>query len=91
MTATASLQMAASRGSHASNNGKVFTMKAKKNKMMTIVALLLITVVLLSGCAAQQPQTQIKSQEEARQTVENVTDNIGGIQDTLSEIDEAFG
>ena len=56
-----------------------------------LIALLLITVVLLSGCAAQQPQTQIKSQEEARQTVENVTDNIGGIQDTLAEIDEAFG
>ena len=65
--------------------------KAKKNKTMAIIALLLISVVLLSGCAAPQQKTDIKSPEEARQVVENVTDNIGGIQDTLSEIDETFG
>ena len=61
-----------------------------KDRMKIMIALLLISVVLLSGCAAQ-PETTIKSPEEARQVVENVTDNIGGIQDTLSEIDEAFG
>ena len=64
-------------------------MKAKKNKAMMIIALLLIAVLLFSGCAAQQPQ--IKSQEEAQQVVSNVTENIGDIQDTLEEIDQTFG
>jgi uncharacterized lipoprotein YajG len=62
-----------------------------KDKSKILITLLLVSVVLLSGCAAPQQKTDIKSPEEARQTVENVTDNIGGIQDTLAEIDEAFG
>jgi len=63
-------------------------MKPTKNILM---ALLLISVVLLSGCAAQQPEPDIKSQEELQQVVTNVTENIGDIQDTLQEIDDAFG
>ena len=63
-----------------------------EDKPKILIALLMITVVLLSGCAAQQqPQTQIKSQEEVQQVVTNVTDNIGDIQDTLEEIDQTFG
>ena len=62
-----------------------------ERKMKILIALLLITAVLLSGCAAPQPETQIKSQEEVQQVVTNVTDNIGDIQDTLEEIDQTFG
>ena len=58
--------------------------------MKIIIALLLITVLLLSGCAAQ-PETKIKSQEEVQQVVSNVTENIGDIQETLEDIDQTFG
>ena len=62
-----------------------------KSKMKIMFALLLITVVLLSGCAAPAQQSEIKSQEEVQEVVTNVTENIGDIQDTLEEIDETFG
>lgn len=61
----------------------------KKNMKYVMIALLLITVLLFSGCAAQQPA--IKSQEEVQQVVENVTKNIGDIQETLEDIDRTFG
>ena len=57
-----------------------------------IMALLLISVVLLAGCTSEQKQeSSIKSQEQVQQVVSNVTDNIGDIQDTLTEIDQTFG
>ena len=62
----------------------------KINKSKILIILLLVTVVLLSGCAAQ-PETKIKSQEEVQEVVSNVTENIGDIQETLEEIDQTFG
>ena len=61
-----------------------------KEKSKILIALLLITVLLFSGCAAQ-PETKIKSQEEVQQVVSNVTENIGDIQETLEDIDQTFG
>ncbi len=56
-----------------------------------LIALLLISVVLLAGCTSEQKQeSSIKSQEQVQQVVTNVTDNIGDIQDTLTEIDQTF-
>ena len=60
-------------------------------KSKILIALLLISVVALSGCAAQPPEPELKSQEEVQQVVTNVTENIGDVQDTLQEIDDAFG
>lgn len=63
----------------------------KNRKTGMLIALLLVSVVLFSGCAGQQQQQAIGSQEEVQQVVTNVTENIGDIQETLEDIDQTFG
>ncbi len=57
------------------------------NMNVLLVAFLLIGLILVSGCAAPQ-QPAIKTQEEAKQTVSNVSKNIDDVSQTLKEIDD---
>ena len=57
-----------------------------------LIASFMVLVVLIAGCteapAAGTPA--IKTQEEAKQTVSNVSKDIEGVSATLKEIDEAL-
>ena len=66
-----------------------------KNSYMkyALIVLVLMGVVLLTGCTAQQDSgvPQVKTQQEAQKVVENVTQDVSNVQQTLNDIDNSFG
>ncbi len=53
-----------------------------------------LAAMLVSGCTSMQSDSgvpEVKTQEEAQKVVENVTQDVSDMQQTLSDIDQSFG
>lgn len=64
------------------------TDRAKKLKAAVMLAVVLTSMVFISGCAEQ---TSIKSVEEASQVITNVSTDIEDVSSTLDDIDRGLG
>ena len=63
-----------------------------KKKAILIVAVVLVSVLFIGGCAQQgSGNGNIKTSEEASQVVTNVSTDVQGVANTLTDIDNTLG
>ena len=66
------------------------------NKRIILLGILFIVALVVSGCAQQPPQTtgtptgEIKSEGDAQKTVQNITNDVQDLGNTLNELDNVF-
>ena len=63
------------------------------NRLFLILILLLLIVGMISGCSntISKDSGKIKNQEQAKETLGNVTEDIDDITSTLDSIDKDLG
>ena len=59
-------------------------------KLIALMIIAVLAIVLVSGCAAPETKTVIKSQDEVRKTVTNVSKDIEDVSATLKDLDESL-
>lgn len=60
-------------------------------RIFYILIFLLLVVVAVSGCIGQETNNNIKSQEEAIETMDEVSSGVEDVSSTLDEIDKSLG
>lgn len=58
-------------------------------KMIIILLIALMLVTTVSGCTA--PAGQITSDQQATQTIRDVSDDISDVEDSISDIEQSLG
>ena len=62
-----------------------------KIKTILLLALVLGSMVFISGCSSQTQLGDVKSQEDVQETVSDVSTNIGNVESTLKDIETTIG
>ena len=58
-------------------------------KILFILFVALILIIAVSGCTA--PGGRITSSEQATETIHDVSEDIGQLEDTIAEIEQGLG
>ena len=66
------------------------TNENKKNICLIVIALLLFSMVFVSGCVEQQ-RTSIKNEQQVGEAVTNISQNIEDVSSILTDIDKKLG
>ncbi|MBS3053628.1 MAG: hypothetical protein J4469_03935 [Candidatus Aenigmarchaeota archaeon] len=66
------------------------TNENRKNICLIVIALLLFSMVFVSGCVEQQ-RTSIKNEQQVGEAVTNISQNIEDVSSILTDIDKKLG
>ena len=66
------------------------TNENRRNICLIVIALLLFSMVFVSGCVEQQ-RTSIKNEQQVGEAVTNISQNIEDVSSILTDIDKKLG